>query len=1008
MIHVLGFTLSKYDQFLDIPGNVLDPYGVHNKTRAVSSVVQNVTKNGHTVDMIVTPTVVEAVRMHSGCNTLAGAYLEDGGGTGSAGSHWEKRTLGNELMTSSASQHQDAILSNITLALFHDMGYYVVNFDKAETLAWGNNLGCNFTEGNCATTDWPTEGYRCTSNVQSCTFDRQHKGVCSTKTYSTDLPTYYQHFAGQPRFGGLDVLADYCPFVRAFTNRDCIYDSGTQFGTVFSQPEETGNSSRCFMSTLEHLETLGTQEPLLTNGPMQPTCLEFRCISNTGLHVRVKNIWIDCTPGSDAQTGNKTVFGFAGSFQCPQQGSWMCRDFEKLKANSNVTAWPTIGGVSPVTTPMTGGTSITVTGNNLKPENGLELSIDMHGVPVTTISSVSKSQIVFQSPVIGGLEQDTLVDIVITMDRGSGLGGYMGSYRMYANVSRSVTVTTTIPSITSVKPNGIPNSGGTRITIVGQHLGLSGHLDIKINDMHCTDVEIDLGSFSRTTCITPALPSATSDQSMDIKIVFTAQNNFITSSNALLVGPNWPSVSRVFPTGVSPTTGMWLVIYGTGIPSATFTALAGNMACQQVDVISSEIIVCQTQGSTLTSKTVVDLNVDGGSQKWMQGRSMVTIDPGYAHISSVSPSRGPDYGLRLLTISGTNLLQLNSTTLHNETTNGPYNSQWPIIRLNTPTTEGVGCDLVSISDTQIVCRTQSFVAHVASGESIATGLNITGTGYGAYVHKGYTFDGGWLSVSAVEPNGASTLGTSYLEISGTRFPTSGTVPVVQVGGVNCVGVVVVSSTLLTCKAGQLTGSSGVTPSDIVVTDAQGRSGSLSNSFVYDTSWPRFSVIKPSSGNATGGTKVTLTGDGFVLGTPVNVTIGNVVCNNANSTSPTQIVCTTGKQEELEPGKSKGYRITVFHGNQKVLSPPDVFLYKRDPIVGPPPPWPWYYWVVFALILLIPYMILGGIRAARKPVDLSGLIVYRVHMKLRKHKKRGTGGEVMSFEFDTDRIRTNSE
>ena len=41
------------------------------------------------VTMVVTPTVVAEVRSHFGCPTLPGAALEDQGGPGSAGSHWE-------------------------------------------------------------------------------------------------------------------------------------------------------------------------------------------------------------------------------------------------------------------------------------------------------------------------------------------------------------------------------------------------------------------------------------------------------------------------------------------------------------------------------------------------------------------------------------------------------------------------------------------------------------------------------------------------------------------------------------------------------------------------------------------------------------------------------------------------------------------------------------------------------------------------------------------------------
>ncbi|VDO35065.1 unnamed protein product [Haemonchus placei] len=45
----------------------------------------------HDVYMIVTPKVREEVRRHFNCSTLEGAELENQGGRGTVGAHWEKR-----------------------------------------------------------------------------------------------------------------------------------------------------------------------------------------------------------------------------------------------------------------------------------------------------------------------------------------------------------------------------------------------------------------------------------------------------------------------------------------------------------------------------------------------------------------------------------------------------------------------------------------------------------------------------------------------------------------------------------------------------------------------------------------------------------------------------------------------------------------------------------------------------------------------------------------------------
>lgn len=55
--------------------------------------------------------------------------LENNGGSGSAGSHWERITFGNEGMT--ASDFGDAVYSGFTLNVFKGSGWYNPNMDMA-------------------------------------------------------------------------------------------------------------------------------------------------------------------------------------------------------------------------------------------------------------------------------------------------------------------------------------------------------------------------------------------------------------------------------------------------------------------------------------------------------------------------------------------------------------------------------------------------------------------------------------------------------------------------------------------------------------------------------------------------------------------------------------------------------------------------------------------------------------------------------------------------------------
>ena len=77
------FTESLFDKFIDADGEQIP----------LEDVVQTTIDGDRVVKKIVTPTVVEKAREHFRCGSLDGAELEDEGGPGTAGSHWESRTF---------------------------------------------------------------------------------------------------------------------------------------------------------------------------------------------------------------------------------------------------------------------------------------------------------------------------------------------------------------------------------------------------------------------------------------------------------------------------------------------------------------------------------------------------------------------------------------------------------------------------------------------------------------------------------------------------------------------------------------------------------------------------------------------------------------------------------------------------------------------------------------------------------------------------------------------------
>lgn len=133
MTHVLAFSDVLYGYYQDASLNTI---GKENVMRTVDYGLKQ-------VPFIVTPKVKEMARAHYACSSLIGLPVEVSGGSGSAGSHWEKTVSGYDYMTGMVSYHM--LITNVTLALLEDSGWYKPDYTSAEPMWWGKNRGCDFT-----------------------------------------------------------------------------------------------------------------------------------------------------------------------------------------------------------------------------------------------------------------------------------------------------------------------------------------------------------------------------------------------------------------------------------------------------------------------------------------------------------------------------------------------------------------------------------------------------------------------------------------------------------------------------------------------------------------------------------------------------------------------------------------------------------------------------------------------------------------------------------------------
>jgi proprotein convertase subtilisin/kexin type 5 len=123
--HVLGFSGSAMQNWFQ-PGTTT-MYGAAGVNTIVTS---GTTVRGiSTTNVLSSPNVLQVARDHYGCPGLTGMLIENQGGGGSLGSHWERTILNNEIMNAIAS-NTDAFYSKFTFALLKDTNWYL-NIDMS-------------------------------------------------------------------------------------------------------------------------------------------------------------------------------------------------------------------------------------------------------------------------------------------------------------------------------------------------------------------------------------------------------------------------------------------------------------------------------------------------------------------------------------------------------------------------------------------------------------------------------------------------------------------------------------------------------------------------------------------------------------------------------------------------------------------------------------------------------------------------------------------------------------
>jgi len=316
------------------------------------------TKKVNNIDrtFIKTKKVIEVAKKYYGCNSIDGVEVEDQGTGGSAISHWESRVLLGEYMTS-VTYEDEMVISDFTLALLEDSGWFKPNYYSGGLMRFGKNKGCQFLTSQCVdytsfnkTSYFEDEFFSYNfQNYPTCTTGRQSRAYnllfnyqYLDKEYLTNIIPY--NF-GSGFSGGAISSADYCPvpyhnlneYQNSYFVGNCKIGNGNYGSFLWyngatnipnsKMPEEFGekygDNSFCMMSNLVPKDK---DEYKYFGSIFHPMCYPVYC-SSSSLTVLIYNQYIVCP----RKGGNVEIDGFTGKLHCPDynlicSGTVVCND----------------------------------------------------------------------------------------------------------------------------------------------------------------------------------------------------------------------------------------------------------------------------------------------------------------------------------------------------------------------------------------------------------------------------------------------------------------------------------------------------------------------------------------------------------------------------------------------------------------------------------------------------------------------------------------------------------
>jgi hypothetical protein len=425
-------------------------------------------------------------------------------------------------------------------------------------------------------------------------------------------------------------------------------------------------------------------------------------------------------------------------------------------------AAPTVSNVTPSAGPISGGSSVTVTGTNFI--SGA--TITFGGVSCTLPIFVNATTLTCTTPV----HSSGIVSVAVTNPDSQ--TGTLSNGFIYLPA----------PTVSSVAANSGALGGGTAVTITGTNFIAGATVDF--SGSACTGISIV--NSTTITCTTAAHAAGA------VTVRVTNSDGQFGTANAYTYRAA-PTVASASPNGGLLAGGALATITGSGFYTGASVDFGGS-ACGSVTVVNATTITCTVPAHAGGAVTITVTNAD--TQTGNAAAAYTYQAP--PTFTSIDITSGFAVGGTAVSITGTGYLAGATVTFG-----------------------GTACTGITVvNPTTITCTT---AAHAAGAVNIViTNTDSqTVTGNSAYTYVAAP------TVASISPSAGSIGGSTPVTINGTGFLAGASV---DLGGVACTGITVVSATTITCT----TGARAAAVVTVAVTNSDTQSGNLAASFTYQS------------------------------------------------------------------------------------------------------------------------------------------------------------------------------